>query len=298
VSKVGSGLGIDVEGREMIEAMSLLQRRIWAKPAGLPRFLYKYRPLPRTAEELPSVDLIGMKALIERNQIYYSSPLRFNDLHEGLLSYRTNSSPETVRQAFAAILNRNRMRSSEFAAIRLNPEWNPSATELRANFDLVFRRGMEQAGVFSSCASCRRPPMWAYYASDGAGVCVQIETQHDLSTFALAERVQYSPVKPSMDLMQVLVDDGLGDEILTALTTKGEAWSHENEWRLIHEAAGQTQLLSAAAVSAVIFGPRITDIGRKLVLRMLDIRRKNGLPEVKIWRAEADPSRYDLRITS
>jgi hypothetical protein len=257
-------------------------------------FYNKYRELPRIPSD--SVDLVGLVGLIERNEIFYSSPLSFNDAHEGIVSYKLSSDPVLVREAMTAVASRVLGIPREAAAAHIDNLQLADQHALKERLDRSFQSAMKRAGVFSMSETCRSPQMWAYYASGNAGVCVQLATHHSLRPLALAERVSYLDEKPLIDLMLAFALNKLGDHFLETLTGKADRWSHEQEWRLIHRGSNETERLGNCAVSAVILGTKVTAHGHAVLRNLLRKRALNGLPAPRIARAKIDPTRFKLRI--
>jgi len=281
------------EYRAKFRSMSTLEKRIWME-GEVPRFFYKYRALPRHNDE--NVNLTGLRGLLVKNEVFYSSPLTFNDAHEGIVSYRLSDNPTEVRDAMTAVASRVLNIGVEEAARYVDENNVTERVQLRSRMDGTFETAMRKAGIFSMSKSCRSAQMWAYYASDNAGVCVQLATYNSMMPLALAERVQYFDQKPLVDLMLDFLKDNLGDRMMEILTSKAQRWAHEDEWRLIHRGSDEVERLDDAAISTVILGPRITEFGRTVVREMLEDRVNAGLPMPRIAEAYIDPHRYDFRI--
>lgn len=101
-------------------------------------------------------------------------------------------------------------------------------------------------------------PMWAYYASNFAGMCLEFRTPElstgDLKGEPLLE-VQYvtSPASP-INLTDVLAKDH-DARIVRRLAQKRIEWCHEAEWRFVTGEVGPKHYLDDA-LSRVYVGPR------------------------------------------
>jgi len=101
-------------------------------------------------------------------------------------------------------------------------------------------------------------PMWAYYASNFAGMCLEFSTAQlstgDLKGEHLLE-VEYvtSPASP-INLTDVLANDQTA-RVVKRLAQKRIEWCHEEEWRFVTGEVGRKHYLDDA-LSRVYVGPR------------------------------------------
>ena len=101
-------------------------------------------------------------------------------------------------------------------------------------------------------------PMWAYYASNFAGMCLEFSTAQlvtgDLKDEHLLE-VEYvtSPASP-IDLTDIFAKDQ-SSRVVKRLAQKRIEWRHEEEWRFVTGEAGPKHYLDDA-LRRVYIGPR------------------------------------------
>lgn len=101
-------------------------------------------------------------------------------------------------------------------------------------------------------------PMWAYYASNFAGMCLEFSTAQlatgDLKDEHLLE-VEYvtSPASP-INLTDIFAKDQAA-RVVKRLAQKRIEWRHEEEWRFVTGEAGRKHYLDDA-LNRVYIGPR------------------------------------------
>ena len=80
--------------------------------------------------------------------------------------------------------------------------------------------------------------MWSHYAASHTGICLEFACRNKV--FGTAIRVQYLSRYPAFDLF-----DNADDTILLPWLTKSDAWSYEQEFRVIAQEKGKRQPLAA-----------------------------------------------------
>ena len=283
---------------EYFYKLPLYARRRWLVDGStnIPRFFYKYRHVPQTLASTTSNDWTGLERLLTQNEIYYAAVDQFNDVHESVANVILNSDKSTILEAMIAIAMRVKGVSSIEAEAFIQTEFLADRQRLSMHLESVINRGLRKAGIFSMTQDAREPTMWGYYASESAGIAVQLASQHAVQPLALAEEVTYVEQKPALDYMLESLYDRMGDRMLELLTTKHDRWAHESEWRLLHRGAHDVETLPPEAVSGLIFGPRATPYSIAFVQELLAARVSRSLPMPKLWRAVVNPARRRLTI--
>lgn len=110
----------------------------------------------------------------------------------------------------------------------------------------------------ASFSEVRDPePMWAHYASQFAGICVEYSVKRLLKSLPDGHemiRMTYSEVPPTL----LLSEEPVADRARLVLSTKSIRWAGEREWRLVAPARGAAEYGRIDTVTAVYFGSRIT----------------------------------------
>lgn len=117
-------------------------------------------------------------------------------------------------------------------------------------------------------------PMWAYYASNFAGMCLEF----DVTELAIGDfqNEQLRPVTydrsalPPLTLID-LAPDNLEDAVISRVTRKRIEWAHEKEWRFLTGQVGPKYYLDDA-LCRVFLGPRVQEKHARRVIEVLDRR--------------------------
>jgi hypothetical protein len=124
---------------------------------------------------------------------------------------------------------------------------------------------INETGVFCLSESPKDPDLWKRYAADGAGICVELESDYVADPEFGPFKVVYS------DRPKPLWDHFVGPEkrrkLLDAhLLQKGRFWRKQAEWRCIRKwqpreqsTANRYYPIAPRALLAVIFGWRLTE---------------------------------------
>lgn len=120
--------------------------------------------------------------------------------------------------------------------------------DMIANFALVSFTGTYEA-----------LPLWAYYANNFAGMCLEFDTDRLFVGDFQQERLL--PVTYARHALPPIGFHDFGpatmeNAVLARITRKRSEWSHEKEWRFITGAVGKKHYLDDA-LTRVYLGPRI-----------------------------------------
>ncbi|KZM49685.1 hypothetical protein OA90_13985 [Labrenzia sp. OB1] len=117
-------------------------------------------------------------------------------------------------------------------------------------------------------------PMWAYYASNFAGMCLEFSTSElDIGDFQNEQlrKVTYAQnALPSLTVAD-MTRDRLQEAVIARFTRKRREWAHEKEWRFITGALGRKHYVDDA-LSRVFLGPCINPAHAKQICDLLDHR--------------------------
>jgi len=242
-----------------------LREKLSKKP---PPILYKYRCW--TDEK--------HKRLLTCNEIFFSSPSRFNDpfdcripIRYDLMSNqqiwrrcleraqedRPGASPEELASAARKIQAQSGFRNPP--AIKLSQEaWQ----------DIIFT----QFGVFSLSEDRGNILMWSHYADCHRGFCVGFDVEElateggrlkDCGILTHAHPVIYAEGYPAIP-----PDDSSNhDDVKEMLLTKSKQWEYEREWRvLLFEQTNRAVTLRDSVFAEVILGCSMPEDYRKEII--------------------------------
>lgn len=102
-------------------------------------------------------------------------------------------------------------------------------------------------------------PLWAYYANNFTGMCLEFDPQRlpigDLQGEQLRPVIYARDALPPIGIHD-LVPDSTGEAIVARITRKREEWAHEREWRYVTGSVGPKHYVDDA-LTRIFLGPRI-----------------------------------------
>lgn len=250
-----------------------------------PQYLYKYCTAKRAAQIL-------------RDQYIYLAPIsRFNDLFEfsffALLTENEETPYEYFKKNLAAKGVNRQIALEETKTVReadiksFYEQWKSQV------LPPILRKIREHSGVTCFSAKDNHQRMWATYADNHQGVCLEFAVGRDGCPFeGRLLPVIYSSCKTGLTFCDLMNKDGsLNREVLIFLSMiKHQDWRDENEWRVLFlnsdegDADSRKLALSPGTISRVFLGPRISDSDET---KISDIVNK-GSPNIPVIKCTVD----------
>lgn len=120
------------------------------------------------------------------------------------------------------------------------------------------REALQMMGIASMSEVYDHEPMWAHYADQFAGMCVQYSLNRlirGLDGDIAITRMMYSEREP------VLLDDKSNavDRARMCLSNKTVRWASEREWRLFKAEQGEARYEDRKTVTKIFLGSRISE---------------------------------------
>ncbi|MEQ5834718.1 DUF2971 domain-containing protein [Marinobacter sp. NFXS9] len=116
-------------------------------------------------------------------------------------------------------------------------------------------------GVYSLSESCGSPQMWAHYASESSGFCIEYKLRTDSGDLhqncEYFFRVRYVDDYPEVDL-RLLSLSTEGRRLFEMFGRKERNWSYEKEWRFVSPEGG-FPAPQPLPISSIIFGAKAND---------------------------------------
>ncbi len=104
-------------------------------------------------------------------------------------------------------------------------------------------------GVLSLTENPKNIVMWAHYASNHKGVCIEINVPNDTQSL---KKVTYTPDQPEFEVYEAM--DEKHGRLFDLFYTKSIHWVSEAEWRMVTRYGGQAKTIPGAVVSRIIYG--------------------------------------------
>lgn len=249
-----------------------------------PIHLYKYRQI--AADDPQSID--RNRQLLVHGRIWFSDSSSLNDLHDMRFKLVLDPNPKVrtdwVRQSAHLLPKMSPAR-------RLQEQQRLIRASLTPELEEAFTADMDaNIGVFCSSQDPRNEPMWAHYAADHHGICVQLDTSQD-ELFLLLKKVKYSTRFPVLRIPRSSNED---EEHFLFKSTE---WAYEREWRVVIPRNRFSVELRPPTIKGVILGARSSEATRNAVEALNWERVELGRSPFKIYQAAQYKDRYGVRIT-
>ena len=188
-----------------------------------PRRIYKYRSISNEIGKKTCEDIVL------HNRLWWQSPSMFNDIfdcapHLTLSSCKTKRRRMIDRAVNENVPDADRNTRRYHRKLALSRPHADAERFMQEDFTTV----MSQSAV--SCFSLDPASllMWSHYADSHKGVCFIFEESLSVTNIFFAFDVEYTELRPSIELNEFLVSDGFTKTVLT----KGASWSYEREVRM------------------------------------------------------------------
>lgn len=190
----------------------------------IPRLLYRFRPLD---DDVLDREISALKD----SYLYAPSFSAMNDPMEAF--YETGGPEDHLLDALLASTGKS------------TSEMYKMVSEMIEHFALVSFAGTHED-----------LPMWAYYGSNFAGMCLEFECFQlgigDFQNEHLRPVTYARKALPALTIAEVTSQEA----VIARITRKRSEWAHEKEWRFIVGAVGPKHYLDDA-LRRVYLGPRV-----------------------------------------
>lgn len=212
-----------------------------------PQYLYKYYG-----------DNLDRLETIKKNKMWYSAPCNFNDVFECEAAIDKDSIVEDIMRQIlpAKMLSIKKNQKQSF-----DEEMYPAIENMKN----VFQSLRETYGVTCFSEKDDSLLMWAHYANNNRGICVEYDLRK------INQELHFTPIPIVYSKKRVIFDkfnlmNSENDTIrilIKSITTKSDEWTYENEWRIIREKqtcendwdeSRKGALLEMISPSAIILG--------------------------------------------
>lgn len=273
---------------------------------------YKYAPWHKFIDEVrdgvkvqkDTGDYLRQNLL--SNSIYLNSPAKFNDPFDSNPFYNKAATPLQIEQHLARIYMKREHVSAEKAKRKVKNilKGNPFHKDQHdiETFALNSKEGLRRSiGVSCFTTTPHNSAMWAHYAEDHTGICIEWDFPDGEEPFTLPPGskkvmplvlmpVTYNDNRPVIYLFKD--SSNQGDAFVDSLLTKPPYWSYEEEYRVITPEYIGTAYYEPYRLSSLI-------IGYKMQTSWIDeikIMVKKLKYQPRLFIAKPSPSRYKYEI--
>lgn len=215
----------------MLDRKLLIQNAINRKQ--IPQFLFKYYSRKFLEE------------LFKKNELWFSSPLSFNDPFDCQINLNTENTVEEIENFFSGFpvsTYERRLIAEDFA--QNTEKWH---TFMNTNATTAINSN----GVCCFSKKEDNLLLWSHYGDSHKGVCLKFNILEDPEFFFFPVNVKYMEEYPAYNHLRNR------QQILDSLMlTKAKAWSYEEEFRVIKMNTLGGKKVAKKAIVEIIFGCR------------------------------------------
>jgi len=253
-----AGAGCVMAGHSADAPRKELTKRTDLAPEG-PEMLYWYRSLAGERKAWARETIVD-------STLYLSAPADYNDPFEFRFRFSFNASRAKKVARFKADAMEVEGLPEDEAERRAQEMADPgqlSDREFEAHMETslgitLVENWRNKTGVISLTTADRHPLMWAHYAQEHRGICLEFNTA------AIGQErnplVEALPVRYQAHLPFLAYFDVSAEELVTATAlTKSDHWKYEDEWRVVRHGAGGKKIpYPPEALTGIALGARIS----------------------------------------
>ena len=240
---------------------------------------------PATLFKYQSINCNSTDALF-KHSIWFSKPIMFNDPFDSNLKINGFERYFNCLPLYVNALGKNKLNEEYFQKTISNlklqgkteteiieqiesdliskdyPSLRMQFYELTKSYDEI----SQSAGLLSLTSKNNNLLMWAHYANNHEGICLEFSTTEPserakictLADNSMTFKVDYIDYYPrALDMK--LFDSTHVDRIRNLFLLKSKEWEYEEEWRVINK-EGDKLLPHPGKLKGIILGARISDI--------------------------------------
>lgn len=197
--------------------------------------LYRFRPLNDDA-------LKWAERTFTEGELYFSSPDQLNDPSELRPAFTCSGSAEEILALVERLCTKyfpHLGGESRKAQIRrmidaLAEQNNRYEEKLSPEAEALWERERKSVGICCFSEDWSSPAMWAHYASEHRGFCIEFEATSHTPFFGLAQRVTYGDEYPKINILS----SSRIQDMERAMLWKSKQWERESEWRIVDTDGG------------------------------------------------------------
>lgn len=257
----------------------------------LPLYLYKYRHLEtdNPDEQAKAAIFDRARDFLVRGKIWVAAAETLNDLHDMRFNVVQTKDPQVIEDWLSAnahlLRHKTPAKRIELKGVLRRKRMGPAEI---AEFQAVLEKTM---GVFCASQDPRSGPMWAHYAADHRGYCVQIDATQD-ELFLLAEKAVYTTTFPTITL-----PNANRHVQKAAYLSKSTTWSYEREWRVVVPQSNFAVRLRPDAIAGVILGAKASAATREVIRAFNAERVQAGYRPFRVYKSRPHRDRCEMFIS-
>lgn len=251
-------------------------RQFFCKKNNYPRLLFKYKDFNRQ----------HLEDYIVKSTLYLSSFAELNDPYDCKSRTIFSRNGKDRLEYLSALKKAN--NANYATAKKMNAQLGgPKELEKRIN---IARQGIvNTTGIHSFSTTSRNLLMWSHYSKAHRGVCLIFDTARDVDVFSHALPVTYSEEYPTIQHPNFQAKELITKSFLT----KSKDWGYEKERRLaLQNLANKKISYKSEALYGLVLGIKTTSQDVLMIKELLEMRKNQGFPNIKIFKATQSTSKY------
>ena len=263
------------------------------------RKFYKYRPFNESCVNFLAGD-----------QLYYSSPRKFNDPMDSKVSINIDIDIKTLERVYNKLLIKNGINKSDhvhainearyFAeediSVREAAEYAVRYVEIiKGKIIDAMESNLANYGIFCLSHRWDSPLMWSHYADEHKGICVELTRRDDVPLDAFhpviykkSNPINASDIAEWVDLDSISAFNRISSSVFY---TKSPDWKYEKEWRDIDTKSGLKD--RKFDITGVYFGCRCDESVRNLLITFFSADRNFDFYHVYVHPESRTLRRYE-----
>lgn len=245
----------------------------------IPNLLYKYTTINENT----------IKS-IKNNELWFSKPSTFNDPFDCKININFGDNFDGLLRNSSKVLGK---KIEDFSS---KEEWlNLFRNDIKLGnivMNEVLHNSIEiKFGIFCLSAYCTSPLMWAHYSDSHKGICLEFEPHKTDFFVENLIPVQYYETYPDFNLDD-LNSDELSKFFLHVLSSKGNDWDYEFEWRVVSRNGGnRLYKFNKRSLKSVMFGLNTPANDKNDFIQLL---MKNEYKHVEFYQAKLSSNSYEI----
>jgi len=119
-------------------------------------------------------------------------------------------------------------------------------------------------GVLSFSTNPTNIIMWAQYANNHNGICLEVDIPKDTKSL---KEVRYTQQQPLFVVHEVMNEKH--GRFLDLFYTKSIHWKHETEWRMVTRQGNEAKQIPGAVINRIIYGINVSNETKKKVTELI-----------------------------
>jgi hypothetical protein len=247
-----------------------------------PSRLYKYRTLNENSRKI-----------LSSSELWFSQCSKMNDPFEGrpYIPRESDLSVLTERLKHLVLKRSAHLSDAEayqFAFDEIREKFSDAMADTTwQNIQSGIISAIDRVGVFCFSAVNNNVLMWAHYAVEHTGFCIEFDAETPGSFFNDARKVIYQNNYPVIQAYEDMGNIHLAST-QSAILTKSSDWEYEQEYRVLMGAGPGNRSYSEELMTGIYFGRSMSDKDKEIVKDLVSKRKK----PVNLFQGKIHPSRY------